>query len=137
MKIRTKEDAIAFRKQIESACLCLDDKNASVSPDLYSDMAKSGDLIKAGTRINHRGNLYKAAVDLWDSEENSPENAPTLWERVLYHEGIRVIPEVLTVTTAFSEGEKGYWEENEKVYISLINGNVYTPKQYPANWRAE
>lgn len=134
MIIRTREDAIAFRKQIEAACICLDDKNASVSPDMFSDMKYDGSFIKAGTRINHNGTLYKATVDLWANETNGPENAPTLWEKLLYHEGIRIIPETITVTTAFSQGEKGYWEKDGKVYKSLVNSNVYTPEQYAPNW---
>ena len=94
MKILTKADAIAFRKQIEAAALNLDDKGASMSADFYSDMSYSGNLIPAGKRINHNGVLYKAAVDLWDREDNNPDNAPSLWEKINYHEGVRVIPEV-------------------------------------------
>lgn len=134
MIIRTREDAIAFRKQIEAAGFCLDDNNASVSPDIYSDMNYDGSLIKVGTRINHDGALYKAAVDLWNTETNNPENAPTLWEKLLYHNGVRVIPETITVTTAFSQGENGYWEKDGKIYKSLVNNNVYTPEQYAPNW---
>ena len=58
MKVRTKEEAVAFRKQIEAAALNLDDKGASMSADFYSDLTCSGELIKAGTRINHNGILY-------------------------------------------------------------------------------
>lgn len=134
MKILTKADAIAFRKQIEAAALNLDDKGASMSADFYSDLTYSGELIKAGTRINHNGILYKAAVDLWDTEANNPDNAPTLWEEIQYHEGIRIIPEVITVTTAFAKDELGYWKADEKVYKSLIDANVYTPAAYPQGW---
>ena len=88
MKIRTKEEAIAFRKQIEAAALNLDDKGASMSADFYNGMTYNGELIAAGTRINHNGELFKAAVDLWDKEENNPDNAPNLWEEIQYHNGI-------------------------------------------------
>ena len=134
MYIRTKEQAIAFRKEIEAAAINLDDKGASISVDFYSDMVYNGELIKAGTRINHGGVLYKAAVDLWDTESNNPENAPTLWEEIQYHNGVRIIPEVITVTTAFALGELGYWKADGKVYKSLLDANVYTPAAYPAGW---
>jgi hypothetical protein len=134
MKVRTKEEAIAFRKQIEAAALNLDDKGASMSADFYSDLTYSGELIKAGTRINHNGILYKAAVDLWDTEANNPDNAPTLWEEIQYHEGIRIIPEVITVTTAFAKDELGYWKADGKTYKSLLDANVYTPAAYPQGW---
>lgn len=134
MKIRTKEDAIAFRRQIEKAAIHLDDKAASESPDFYEHMKYDGKAISAGTRINFEGVLYKAAVTLWDTEENNPHFAPSLWEKINYHEGVRVIPEVITVTTAFAKDELGYWEANGKTYKSLINANVYTPAAYPQGW---
>lgn len=134
MKILTKADAIAFRKQIEAAALNLDDKAASESPDFYEHMKYDGKAISAGTRINFEGILYKAAVTLWDTEENNPHFAPSLWEKINYHEGVRVIPEVITVTTAFAKDELGYWEADGKTYKSLINANVYTPAAYPQGW---
>ena len=137
MIVRTKEEALAFRKQIEAAALNLDDKGASMSADFYSNMIYSGELIKAGTRIHFGDTLFKAAVDLWDREENNPENAPALWEEIQYHEGIRIIPEVITVTTAFAKGEIGYWKANGKTYKSLIDANVYTPAAYPQGWEEQ
>ena len=134
MEIRTKEEAIAFRKQIEAAAINLDDKGASMSVDFYSDMVYNGELVKAGTRINHGGVLYKAAVDLWHTESNNPENAPTLWEEIQYHNGVRIIPEVITAAGAFALGELGYWKADGKVYKSLIDANVYTPAAYPQGW---
>lgn len=134
MKILTKADAVAFRKEIEAAALNLDDKGASMSVDFYSDMTYGGELIKAGTRINHGGLLYKAAVDLWDTEENNPDNAPNLWEEIQYHNGVRIIPEVITVTTAFAKDELGFWKADGKTYRSLLDANVYTPAAYPQGW---
>lgn len=134
MKILTKADAIAFRKQILTAAAVIDDKGASMVLDFYSDLKYLGGLVLAGTRINHNGVLYKAAVDLWDREENNPDNAPDLWEKIMYHEGVRIIPEVITVTTAFVLGELGFWEADGKTYKSLLDANVYTPAAYPQGW---
>ena len=43
------------------------------------------------------------------------------------------IPVIATVTSAFEEGELGWW--NDVMYESLISVNVYTPEQYPAGWK--
>ena len=134
MKILTKADAIAFRRQIEKAAIHLDDKAASESPDFYEHMKYDGKAISAGTRINFESVLYKAAVTLWDTEENNPHFAPSLWEKINYHNGVRVIPGVITVTTAFAKDELGFWEADGKTYKSLINANVYTPAAYPQGW---
>lgn len=108
------------------------DAQASLAVSVYPTLKQDGSLIKSGTRINHNGTIIKAAVDLWDTETNSPENAPTLWETLNYKDGYRIIPEVITVGTAFSKGELGWW--NDELYESLVDSNVYTPEQYAANW---
>ena len=108
------------------------DTQASLAVSVYHTLKQDGSLIKSGTRINYNGTIIRAAVDLYDTETNSPENAPTLWEALNYKEGYRIIPEVITVGTAFSKGELGWW--NDELYKSLVDSNVYTPDQYAPNW---
>lgn len=130
----TREEAQKFIEAVKAIRETADEKTASVAVDIYPALKGNGELIKAGTRIHFGDTLFKAAVDLWDREENNPENAPTLWEEIQYHEGIRIIPEVITVTTAFAKGEIGYWKADGKTYKSLIDANVYTPAAYPQGW---
>ena len=108
------------------------DAQASLSVSVYPTLKQDGSLIKSGTRINYNGTIIRAAVDLYDTETNSPENAPTLWETLNYKDGYRIIPEVITVGTAFSKGELGWW--NDELYESLVDSNVYTPDQYAPYW---
>lgn len=109
-----------------------DDAVASRSVEFHPGMKYDGSLIPAKTRINWHGTLKRAAVDIWDTKENNPDNAPTLWEDIAYRDGFRIIPEVITATLAFSEGECGWW--GDTLYRSTVNGNVYTPAVYPGNW---
>ena len=108
------------------------DAQASLAVSVYPTLKQDGSLIKSGTRINYNGTIIRAAVDLYDTETNSPENAHTLWETLNYKDGYRIIPEVITVGTAFSKGELGWW--NDELYKSLVDSNVYTPDQYAPNW---
>lgn len=126
------ERAAIQRANIIKAMTSLDDQDASKTPELFDKLAESGELIKAGTRINWNGTLKRAAVDLWDTAENNPDNAPTLWENIDYRDGIRIIPEVITVGLAFSKDELGWW--GDVLYKSLVDNNVYTPEAYAANW---
>ena len=95
-------------------------------------MKQDGSLVRAGTRINHNGEIKKAAVDLWDTADNSPDKATALWETLDYKDGYRIIPETITVTGAFAKGERGWW--SGKLYESKVESNVYTPEQYADNW---
>lgn len=131
----TRAQAERIRAQVEAGAAALPDAEASIEPSLTRKMRYDGSLIKAGTRIDWGGALKRAAVDLWDNEENNPDNAPDLWEDVLYRDGIRVIPAVITAGLAFSYDEHGWW--GDVLMRSILPGektNVYTPEQYPAAW---
>lgn len=129
-----RAEAIYLRSIVEQAVTSLDDKAASTAVSLTRGMKYDGSLILAKTRINWKGKLKRSTVDIWDTEQNNPDNAPTLWEDIAYRDGFRIIPEVITATLAFSEGEYGWWED--KLYRSKVNGNAYTPEVYPDNWEA-
>lgn len=126
------EEARKLRPLMVKAAQNLDDKDASEAVALFDGMRYDRSLIKAGTRINWHGVLKQAAVDLWDEEQNSPDNAPALWQDIAYRDGIRIIPAVITVGEAFAKGERGWW--GDMLYESMIDANVYTPDVYPAGW---
>ena len=128
----TRAEALKLRAIVEQAAASLDDKTASEAPTLFPRLKRDGSLIRAGTRICHNGEIKKAAVDLWDTADNSPDKAPALWETLDYKDGYRIIPETITVTTAFAKGERGWW--NSVLYESKVGNNVYTPEQYAPHW---
>ena len=128
----TRKEALRLRAIVEQAAASLDDQTASEGAALFPHLKGDGSLIKAGKRINWNGVLKQAAVDLWDTTENNPDNAPSLWTDIAYREGIRIIPETITVAQAFALDELGWWQEH--VYRSTIAANVYTPDQYAAGW---
>lgn len=127
-----ESDIIALKKLLRAFVAASDDKTASYMPAMSPKLKQDGKLVRAGTRINWGGVVMKAAVDLWDTAENDPDHAPTLWAKIDYKDGYRIIPETITVATAFSEGECGWW--GDVLHASKVNGNVYTPAQYAANW---
>lgn len=110
----------------------LTDKTASSFTSLYPALKQDGKLIPAGTRINWSGWLMQAAVDLWDAEENDPDHAPTLWVKINYKDGVRVIPDPITAAEVFGMDELGWWDGN--IYKSKLAVNVHTPEQHPDGW---
>lgn len=128
----TREEAMKLRSIVEIAAVSLDDKTASEGATLFPRLKQDSSLVRAGTRINWHGVIKRAANDLWDTEANDPDNAPTLWEDIAYKQGYRIIPETITAGTAFAKEECGWW--GDVLYKSLIDANVYTPEAYPAGW---
>ena len=131
----TRVEAIRLRSVIEQAAVSLEDSVASTAATLFPRLKGEGALVPAGTRINHNGVIKRAAVDLWDTEENNPDNAPTLWEDLGYRDGYRIIPDTLTAGTAFAKDELGWW--GDVLYKSLLDANVWTPDAYPTGWEKQ
>ena len=129
----TKAKALKIRALAMGAASNLDDVNASNVPELFPRLKGDGSLIKAGTRIHWNEKLKRAAVDLWDTSENNPDNAPNLWEDIQYVNGYREIPEVFTSGLAFSKGEIGSWKG--ALYESQYDANVWNPEQFSAGWK--
>ena len=131
----TRKEALRLRAIVEQAAASLDDNTASTASTLFPRLKQDGHLVLAGTRINWNGTLKRAAVDLWDNEQSTPSAAPDLWERLDYKDGYRYIPDPITVTTAFTKGERGWWTDG-KLYESIYDGqNVWTPAAYAAAWK--
>lgn len=128
----TVERARELRALIEQAAESLDDRAASSGAELFPRLKGDGSLVPAGTRICWDGVVKRAAVDLWDTAENTPDAAETLWEDLAWRGGIRIIPEVITAGLAFARGERGWW--GDVLYASRVDANVYTPDAYPDNW---
>lgn len=124
------------RAAMDAARAQLDDAAASKSVLIYPTLQYNGALIEAGTRINWNGQLKRAAVDLWDTAENTPDVATDIWEDINYKNGYRIIPETITAGLAFSKGEIGWW--GDVLYKSIYDGaNVWTPEQYAAAWEEQ
>ena len=130
----TRDEALRLRAIVEQAAASLPDKDASEGAALFPRLKQDGSLVKTGTRINWGGVIKRAAVDLWDTDANNPDNAPTLWEDIAYRKGYRIIPATITAGTAFAQGECGWW--GDTLYRSTIASNVWTPDAYPAGWEA-
>ena len=109
------------------------DQVRSKALDMHDGWTPEGSYSQ-GTVIQHQGNLYKCLIAHDAQPTWTPDVSPSLWARIMYREGIRIIPEIITATEAFARDEVGWW--GDALYRSLIDGNVYTPEQYPAGWEA-
>lgn len=127
-----REKAARLHNVIVASRKLVDDQTASIAPELFAGLKEDGSQVAHGTRINWNGTLKKAAVDLWDTAENNPDNAPALWADIAYRAGHRIIPDVITVSLAFSNGETGW--EGDILYRSKKDANVYPPSVRPEDW---
>lgn len=131
----SKAEAIRLRGIIETAvATAVDDQTASTTATLFPKYKTDGSLLEAGKRINWNGVVKRAAVDLWQTEENNPDKNPDLWEDLKYKDGYRIIPDVITVGLAFAYGEIGWWKDGNLYRSIRQDANVHTPEEAPNMW---
>ena len=138
--IKSRNEAVGIATQksekmqmaIASVVSKFDDREASKFPELLDGRKEDGSLISGGTYIIEDSEVYRAAADLWDTPENSPANAPDLWEKVRYRDGYRILGDSISATNPVRNGEI-CWVGDTK-WKSKADNNVWLPKDYPTYW---
>lgn len=133
--IISKAEAIRLRGIIEtSVANTVDDKTASTVVSLLPGFKNDGSPLEAGSRINWKGKVKRAKVTLWQRVDQNPDNAPDLWDDILYKDGIRIIPAVITTELKFGMDELGWWTDG-LIYQSKLAVNTWTPVENPDGWK--
>lgn len=119
------ERARQLRKMIESLAETLDDENALKSVELFPAW-KEDDVYEVDDRVRYEGILYKCLIAHTAQSDWSPQDAVSLWARVLIPDP-EVIPDWIQPesTNPYMMGDKV--RHNGKVWISDIDYNVFEP----------
>ena len=123
------ELARKLRPYIEKAAISLDDKDALDAKELYPVWSGDGLLYKVDDRIRYNTVLYKVLQEHFSQPNWTPEDAPSLFAKVLIPDP-EVIPEWERPdsTNAYQIGDKVRFEG--KIYESIIANNVWAPNEY-------
>ncbi len=127
------ELAYKLRPIIEQAVQSLDDETALEAVTLYP-MWREGQAYAKGTRVRYGDVLYAVLADHTSQATWTPDAAPSLFAKVLIPDA-NIIPEweQPDSTNAYMIGDKVSY--NGKIYVSLIDNNVWSPEAYPAGWQ--
>ena len=127
------ERARALRPYIEKASISLTDEDALQAVELFPQWV-TGHTYIVGERIQYNGVLYRVVQAHTSQADWTPDITPALFVVVSLDEW----PEFVQPTgahDAYNKGDKVTFEG--KHYISLIDGNVYSPTAYPAGWQEQ
>lgn len=127
------ERARALRPYIEKAAVSLTDADALESVELFPAWA-AGVAYAAEERVQYQGTLYRVVQAHTSQADWTPDKTPALFTVVSLDEW----PEWVQPTgahDAYKKGDKVTFEG--KHYVSLIDGNVYSPAVYPAGWEEQ
>ena len=118
--------AMLIRQQING--LTVDDNTALRMREFYPEWAAGVDYA-TGYKVQHGGRLWRCLQAHTSQSGWEPENAPSLWAKVLIPDEM-VIPEweQPDSTNAYSKGDKV--THNGKTWVSDVDGNVWEPGVY-------
>ena len=133
MRFDIIEQAKAIRDSMNAVAANLTDEQAIEVMDLYlpwvaNENVNVGDMRRDGEA------LYRCIQAHTTLEEWRPANTPALWKVVSTDEW----PEWVQPTgshDAYNKGDKVTY--NGVHYVSLIDGNVWSPDAHPAGWEAQ
>ena len=129
----TREEARAYRHKIELAAESQDDAQALESIELFPKW-EPGISVAVGERYQHLGKLYRVVQAHTTQADWEPQDTPALWTEVSLDEW----PEWVQPTgaqDAYNTGDKVTFEGAH--YVSLIDGNIWSPTAYPAGWELQ
>ena len=129
------ERARELRKHIESMMAETEDATALAYVELVPAWSGDGTSYTANDRVRYNGVLYRVLQDHTAQMGYTPESAPSLFAEILPGQdntepGEWVQPDA---TNPYNTGDTVIFEG--KTYVSLIDGNVWSPSAYPGGWQ--
>lgn len=118
-----------LRKEVQQ----LPDEEAMNVPSLFDEWMP-GITVEAGERRYFAKELYKCVQGHTTQSDWTPDITPALWTKVSVEEWPQWV-QPTGAQDAYNIGDKVTFEGQH--YVSLINGNVWSPAAYPAGWQLE
>lgn len=96
---------------------------------------KTKDVFSYGINAVGDPQLYQVLQDHTSAAEWTPDTAVSLYKAIgMTETGYPVWVQPLGATDAYNTGDIVSY--NDALYISTIDGNVWSPEAYPAGWKA-
>ena len=126
----TRLEAEIYRKRIEEAAVSLSDEDALDAPELYPHWKPDMDAT-SGERMYYDEKLYRVVQSHRTQEGWEPDQTPALFTEVAEPGTIPVWKQPTGVQDAYMTGDKVHYPgENDPVYISIVDNNVWVPGVY-------
>ena len=130
-----RSELLRIRAMIEKASLSLGDDDALEAVELFPAWA-AGVVYVLDQRIRYADKLYKCVQAHTSQNDWTPDATPALWTEVAPSGTIPVWRQPTGAQDAYMAGDKVHYPtEDDPVYISVIDNNVWSPDVY--GWQLE
>ena len=133
------------REQMEAATVLfvqtasLTDEQALTVSELFREWA-AGMSLKAGEVIRHGDEIYRVTQDHTSQAQWEPgEGTESLYTKITKGgDGVDVWQQPTGAHDAYSIGDRVHYPDGSgPIYVSTIDGNVWSPDAYPQGWELE
>lgn len=127
------EVALAFLNiDLEKEVQTLSDEEALEVKVLYPEWLENVKY-SVGYKVRYANVLYKVLTEHTSQSTWTPDVSPSLFAKVIVGEGGEILDWVQPDSTnPYMKGDKVRFEG--KVYVSVIDNNVWSPSAYPQGW---
>lgn len=132
-KVLAGGDIEVAQKEYKERLKNIEDGVAYYVPELFSVWDGNSVEYKKDDRVTYNNVLYKVLQDHTSQETWTPENAPSLFVKVLTSSESILEWEQPSANNAYMKGDRVIY--NNSIYESLIDNNVWKPDEYADGWK--
>ena len=133
-----------FRKALQMFAETLSDEQAMEIATVYPAW-ETGTAYAVNTIVTYGENevgdpqLYRCVQAHTSQSDWTPDVAKSLWSAIgIGGDGVPVWSQPTGAHDAYNIGDRVHYPgEADPIYVSLIDGNIYSPDAYPAGWKVE
>ena len=141
----TREQAAEqLRKALQMYCQTLTDEQAMEVATVYPAWAagityKAQEMVTCGVNEVGDPQLYRCIQAHTSQSDWTPDKTPALWSAIgLAPDDVPIWSQPTGAADAYNIGDRVHYPDADgPVYVSKIDGNVWSPAAYPAGWEVE
>lgn len=131
-------EAFARIAIVPMAATMTDEQAISVST-LWPEWSADSVSYKVDDVVQHADHLWRCEQAHTSQESWTPDAAPSLWSQIdIAGDGVDVWTQPTGAHNAYSVGDRVHYPTaSDPIYVSTIDGNVWSPDAYPQGWQLE
>lgn len=123
------------KEAIDELLPILTDEQAEQVTNVHPSWA-AGVAYAVGKRVKHDGKLYRCVQAHTSQEGWEPPVTPALWVRTAHEGEIPVWVQPTGAQDAYNTGDRVHYQSaTDPIYESTMDGNVWSPADYPQGWQ--
>lgn len=123
---------------VPMAATMTDEQAISVST-LWPEWSADSVSYKVDDVVQHADHLWRCEQAHTSQESWTPDAAPSLWSQIdIAGDGVDVWTQPTGAYNAYNVGDRVHYPTaSDPIYVSTIDGNVWSPDAYPQGWQLE